>query len=171
MEEVSLNSQKISNTISNYASYTIVDRDKLIEKINSYKKDKDITFNKNISIISYSNFMISKIHIDVCFFGSSIQYLDKSYETIEKIIKRGCKIFIISDSIFTHFEEDFYVLQVNIKNTTFPHKFHSKAKFINFMKFHGFELKSNWIVPQRSTHNYLKNNEFSNQSFVFIKNS
>ena len=152
-------------------NFFIIDRENLITKIQRFLTDNKILIPKNIFFYSDKNYMekLNNHAIDIVFFGSCIQYIDHLNDLLYNFSKSGCKYFLFSDSVFTNFSNDFYVLQNNMKNTTFPNKWHSKILFDNFMNKLGYRLIANWKIFSKNKHDFLEKTSFDHQTLIYRK--
>ena len=149
--------------------FFIVDRNELVESILKEKKNKNINFPENLIFIKEKDFTKSQSNADIVFFGSSIQYIEHSYALINKIAEKECKIIVISESIFNEYEYDFYTLQENKKNISFPNKWHSKKKFNDFMNSLSYELLASWSFQNFGLHQTIEKEKFGSHSFIYKK--
>ncbi len=152
-------------------NFFIIDRENLIKKIKGILSNEKMLIPENIYFFSDKNFSenIKNVPIDIVFFGSCIQYINNLNEHLSTFSKSGCKYFVFSDSVFTNFSNNFYVLQNNMKNTTFPNKWHSKTIFNDFMNNLGYELVANWKIFSKNKHDFLEKKCFDHQTLIYRK--
>ena len=149
--------------------FFIVDTNELVELILKEKQNKNINFPENLIFIKERDFTKTPSNADIVFFGSSLQYIEKSYSLIKKLAEKGCNMIVISESIFNESENDFYTLQENKKNISFPNKWHSKQKFTDFMHSLSYELLASWSFQNFGLHQTIEKEDFGSHTFIFKK--
>jgi len=158
-----LNPSQRKNTI-----FHIIDRHEAIRQIksnNSQTKKEDIYLYSDITDVRTSN-------CDIAYFGSSIQYMDDYKSTLHILFQMKPSFIIISESIFTKEDEDFFVIQTNMKESLpFPNRFISLAKFKHFIESQGYKLKLNLKIPGPHTHESLDRNSYDCHTLIFTKNT
>ncbi len=144
----------------------VLERKEFVEKINT-KIPKDRI--NNIYYISSLEKIKNKT-FDVVYFGSSLQYLPNYKNFIREIILMQPKYIIVADTIFhNNNDEDFYVLQINMKPSIFPNLFISEDRFINFMLDNKYKSILNLNIPSIHIHNNIDKSEYNFKYLIFQK--
>ncbi len=107
--------------------------------------------------------------IDIAIFTSSIQYLEDYNKILNKINNHSIKYIIITESIFTNFEKDIFVLQKNL-DFPIPCCWISKKKFLNILNELDYKLIK--IVSRKKgfyKHNIIKSKNFATYDLIFSK--
>ena len=80
--------------------------------------------------------------IDIVIFNSSIQYIEDFENILKKIVDYKIKYVVITDTVFSDFDEDIFALQINIRPTKFVYI------ILSFKKIHDYFIKKNYKLIQ-----------------------
>jgi len=153
----------------NKIDYIVVDRGELVNEIvesNSASFHEKIRFVKNV-------YELSKIAIpSLVWFGSSVQYVHR-YEDIEYVFSLGCDLIAIADSVFTEFEYDVWVKQVNVIGCEFPNKWLSYSKFENMAHRFNYVVVLNLVTIEDGvySHDTISCNDYCHRTIVLCNKS
>ncbi len=153
------------NKMINY----VVEKKEVIEQI---QLPENLT--KNIFYITKFDDLHSN-KIDAVVFNSSLQYLNDFEYIFNKIVNSKIKYLIITDTIFSNFDEHLYTLQVNIKPSKFVYIILSFNKIYNFLKKNNYELidhisKKNHLGEDKTfykIHETIDNKNLDFKSLIF----
>ena len=122
----------------NNSTHFIIDRKELISRIKSH--NKFLSIQPNINLLNPDDLGNINEKLDIAFFGSTIQYLDEFIKILNLIKEKECKYTIVCDRVFTNSSYDFYVLQMNMKPSIFPNKWHSRELFQSNLDELGYKI-------------------------------
>jgi len=105
--------------------------------------------------------------VDIAYFGSSIQYIEDYPSFLEHIFKLSPKIIIFAESIFTDEEEDYYVLQQNMKPNIFPNNFISTEKINTIMSNNGYSCTLELTIPGEHSHETIHHSEYECKTLIY----
>ncbi len=139
--------RKNKNQILNY----VIEKKELIEQIK-------LPENLSKNIIYLENFKeLDLKSIDAAIFNTSIQYLKNFEEILNEIIISKIKYVVISDTIFSNFNEHKYTLQINMKPAKFIYILLSFEKLNNFFIKNNYELIYNISEKNHFGEKIIKN--------------
>lgn len=143
----------------------ILETDKFVEEINNKIPNSKSNFIKYIASLD----AIKMQNINIVYFGSSLQYIKKYKDFLYKIFTIKPEYIIITDTVFTKLDYDFYVLQNNMKDSLFPCLFFSEISFLDFMYNHGYNCIFNFDNPSIHMHKTLNRDQYDFKHLIFRK--
>jgi putative methyltransferase (TIGR04325 family) len=154
----------IKKTTKKKISSTVIETKNFVENVNTIKIPDKIKY-----LYSLKNINLKKF--DICYFGSSIQYLPDCYELLTNLFSHKIKNIIITDTFFNKTNYDYFVLHDKEDRLLFPNRFFSYAKFINLFKKNAYVLQfKNKKDSRIYTHRTINNSEYFLCDLIFTKN-
>lgn len=140
-----------------------LEREEICEKLNSKIPEK---YSDNLFYTSSID-QIDHTHIDIAYFGSSIQYIEEHQSLLLGIIKKSPKFIIFSESIFTDEDKDYYVLQTNMGTNVFPNRFTSLENLDSFLHKHQYRASLNMAVPGPHDHERINRSTYECRTLIY----
>ena len=154
----------IKRTTKKIITSTVIETKNFVDNINRIKIPNKIKY-----LYSLKNLNLKKF--DICYFGSSIQYLPDCYEILKKLFSHKIKSIIITDTFFNKTNSDYFVLADKKDHLLFPNRFFSYKKFINLFKNNNYSLEFKNIKETKFySHRTISNNEYFLCDLIFTKN-
>ena len=152
------------NSDINIDSYVLERKEfvKIIDKQVNQKFGDKLKYVSSIDDLELKNF-------DLLYFGSSLQYFHEFYDFMKLIFLNNVTYIAITNTLFNLENNDYYIIQANIKDVLLPYKFFSEKKIINFFELNDYECVYNKDIRHSYTHNSLKNSELILKDFIFKK--
>jgi putative methyltransferase (TIGR04325 family) len=154
----------IKRTTKKKITSTVIETKNFVDNINRIKIPYKIKYLYSLKKVNLKKF-------DICYFGSSIQYLPDCYEILKKIFYNNIKNIIITDTFFNKTNFDYFVLADKEDHLLFPNRFFSYKKFINIFKNNNYSLEFNNIKETKFySHRTISSNEYFLCDLIFTKN-
>lgn len=154
----------IKNTTVKNIYSVVIEKKSFVKKFSNKVPDE---FKEEISYIDDVD-NVSENKFDIIFFGSSIQYSKDHEKLLSKMFSFDSKYIIISRTFFNFLDDDFFVIQNNIPNNTFPYKMINFENFVKFMERNSYNLIFNATL--KSEHKHENITEISYKDLIFKKN-
>tara|TARA_B110000858_G_scaffold189460_1_gene236263 strand:+ start:239 stop:1003 length:765 start_codon:yes stop_codon:yes gene_type:complete len=143
----------------------ILETDKFVEEINNKIPNSKSNFIKYITSLDE----IKIQNINIVYFGSSLQYIKKYKDFLYEIFTIKPEYIVITDTVFTKKNYDFYVLQNNMEDSLFPCLFFSEISFLDYMYNHGYDCIFNFDNPSINKHKTLNQDQYDFKHLIFRK--
>ncbi len=153
----------IKNSTTKEIKSFVLEREPFVNRF--IKKIPDVRKTELFYISSFRD--VQNENFDIIYFGSSLQYIDNHENFLNEVLISEPEYVIITDTVFTNLDEDFYVLQVNMRPSIFPNLFLSNKNFLNFMKNNGYDCVFNLNNQSIHKHNLLNGNEYNFKHLIF----
>ncbi len=108
---------------------------------------------------------------DICYFGSTIQYIENYEEILTKIFHSKIKYIVITETFLNYTDQDFFVSTIQDNPQYLANRFFSYDKFMKLFKENNFKcIFENKRTSKNHKHKTIDCSEYSIYDFIFKKN-
>ncbi len=108
---------------------------------------------------------------DICYFGSSIQYIENYEEILVRVFQSKIKYIVITETFFNYTDQDFFVSAIKDNPQYLANRFFSYDKFMKLFKENNFKcIFENKRTPKNHRHKTINFSEYSIFDLIFKKN-
>ena len=108
---------------------------------------------------------------DICYFGSSIQYIKNYEEILVRVFQSKIKYIVITETFFNYTDQDFFVLAIKDNPQYLANRFFSYDKFMKLFKENNFKcIFENKRTSENYRHKTINFSEYSIFDLIFKKN-
>ena len=108
---------------------------------------------------------------DICYFGSTIQYIENYEEILKRVFQSQIKYIVITETFFNYTNQDFFVSTIQDNPQYLANRFFSYDKLMKLFKDNNFKcIFENKRTSKNHRHKTINFSEYSIFDLIFKKN-